>query len=322
MRRSYDSNMQSLPRQSIELYLGIAIALAQWALNLWGIVMNLWLGCALWIGITGLFIDIVWRSQWTVAISMQIKFMLTFVVIALMVGIAWKPVGSQYVKRNSDASAPFAVTLELGMGAPDNGYVSRYWFMYSSLHGCTISPIDVLLFMRITNLKPTKTMITGYSVDFKNNDKWVRLVTMDTRAGNILFIGTEDGTGSAPVIGRTVNIPTSREKLLLTNALPNKSRYNRAALMKTQSLDSQLGDKYLLPNDSARGWAIFCSDIPVNLVDLRINIVDEFGKTFNILYNNAKDKGSDSDIMPHLMTVAQVVDVSKCHRQPYFIKRQ
>lgn len=96
--------MPKLPRPSFSLYIGFAFGLVQWALTLWGVAVNLWLGCTLWVVIIGLFVDVVWRSEWTTKKSILTKGVLTGVVVILMVLIARKPVSDQYAREHPDKS--------------------------------------------------------------------------------------------------------------------------------------------------------------------------------------------------------------------------
>jgi len=223
---------------------------------------------------------------------------------------------------SSGTEVPFYATVEVRVVSPGSGLMSGFWLMYTGQHGSTLSPIDTLLFVRITNLKPIKIIVTAYSVDVKDKGKWRRLTTMDTRIGYILFIRKNDGTGNIPAVGRTINIPAEGKSTYLVGFAPSEADYKHAAVMQALTLDSQLGDKYLAPHESARGWTIFESDIPVGTADLRINLTDELGNTYHYIYSATKDKRDDSDIMPHLMTIAQIIDASSFHRQPYFTKKQ
>ena len=45
------------------------------------------------------------------------------------------------------------------------GHNAGFWLGYPSKDGCSLSPSDAVLFIRITNTGPSSTMITAYNVE-------------------------------------------------------------------------------------------------------------------------------------------------------------
>jgi hypothetical protein len=110
--------MPQPPRPSLSLYFGFAVALIQWALSLFGVTVNLWLGCILWAVVTGLFVDFVWRSDRTANKSKLTRALLTGGVVIIMALLAWKPVTDQYEREHTKAVFKLEASPQLQKSPP------------------------------------------------------------------------------------------------------------------------------------------------------------------------------------------------------------
>lgn len=90
------------------------------------------------------------RKKWTLAASCSLC------IAAILVGLQIK-----FQPRL------FTAEVELRVFSKGDEASNGFWIMWHRQNQCLITPLDTLLFMRITNLKSQNTTITGYSVEVK-----------------------------------------------------------------------------------------------------------------------------------------------------------
>jgi hypothetical protein len=226
----------------------------------------------------------------------------------------WWGLGKVFSKQEPNQE-PFAVKVEMRIisgGAMNTGF----YLMQGGQGNCVISPVGTLLYIRITNLKPTNAMITGYIVEDESNGKVTQLTRMDGRAGYLLSAPIK-GMAVKPEnrhIGGVINFPAGYQGVYSVSFSSANADFQNAIVMEEDSLDRTIGDKYIPSLQSARGWALFATDWPVRH-NLRVTLIDDLGvKHPYECPLPPPNVGSAPDVMPHTMTVAGFVDVSTCRR--------
>jgi hypothetical protein len=88
-----------------------------------------------------------------------------------------------------------------------------------------IVPLNVCVWVSLTNLQSTEAMVEKYTVEIKTkSSQWVKLSRVETRSFEFYWIG--DGLKNAQLLHMT-------------------------------RLDDQLSGRWLRPRDNVRGWAFF-----------------------------------------------------------------
>lgn len=135
------------------------------------------------------------------------------------------PAHAASTARRSDS---FLFATDVALLTPDRRHTALFWLSYKSLHGDTLSPSNLALYVRLQNLQSKPSRIAGYSVVFKTGSKSAEAVTLDTRMGQIYFI-------------------------------PNDDLSSASRVAETAGFDVQLANRsYVIqPNESVEGWMLF-----------------------------------------------------------------
>ncbi len=229
-------------------------------------------------------------------------------ILAFALSVAWvqlrkTDVRSAQIPPRSD---PFVVRVEGKAG----GYGSAFWFVQrAGAAGCVISPINLLMFLRITNHKPTKTLITGYSASVNVKGEWEALKRLDTRfGGEVIWAFNKTSPPLVPAIGRVIDLPEGSYRI--NGVDPGKVDFEHAALIGYQRLDDLIGERYVEPGDSVRGWTAFSyTGVGDEMGSLQITIKDEAD---SFPYITPPIDPDPSDLMQHPLTVITARNVSGC----------
>jgi hypothetical protein len=216
-----------------------------------------------------------------------------------------KPPDAPYPKKSSPV---FSVVVEDKVFSPGgNTPTSFRIFQGNRLGGCNLVPVDLLLFLRITNLQDTDAMISAYSVEIGG---WEYQRISMVVAGLYWL----PDRGGIPKVGQIINWVPGGEGHISVQETKDADA-SHAASVNSQILDWELGGKYLGPKKVARGWAFF--DYPkgqtLSISDVQIKITDQTGKTFSYKVPHRKLGGNmNGDVLPRLTTVGPIVDLSRC----------
>jgi len=214
-----------------------------------------------------------------------------------------------------------AGSIELRVFGPsEKGHFSGYWMKWNA-EPCTISPVNALLFIRIVNTQATKVAFTGYQVASmdQTSKKLVPLKKLDLRAGYLLWTAPKGERNTVPHVGNTLNLPGKCGYFM--NRSQDDAAYESAGIINLPLLDDQLAEKTLDPGAIARGWAAFeFQGTPDMRGRLLLTIYDASGNQYPVTISKlsrSKDVCLGGDIMPHLMTVTGLADVSGCEQKPF-----
>ena len=172
------------------------------------------------------------------------------------------------VSETATAPEPFSVTIGGQWGQGERNLLgSWFWLSYNWKGRATLSPIHRLIFIRITNRQPVKSMIETYSVEAQTaKGDWVKLVWMDGQMGLVYWLSGD---------------------------------IRKAMLVTVPKLDSVLSNRALNPNETVDGWAFF--EIPEDIAlerPLRIYVKDlggaEITETIENVPGNSFTQGGAS----------------------------
>ncbi len=208
--------------------------------------------------------------------------------------------------------SPFAFAVEAGLVGPGSGSFTGYWLEQSGLEGCTLDPIDDLLFLRLTNIQPDPKTVINYTLEASDKGKWYPLTRLNLAEG--YMVGTLAKV--APPMGWTISIPSEGSDSLyyMYSASTGAGHFKQASVMAFPIFDSLIGGHTLLKGETVRGWAAFRS-LRLPAGKFRIKITDATGKTSAVIATSTK-AGVGEDVAPHLLTVAVSANVSGCTRKP------
>lgn len=210
---------------------------------------------------------------------------------------------------------PFAGEVELRVFSKGNGHVTGFWITYNRDNRCFISPIDTLLFVRITNLKSRNTMITGYQAEVRDGDKWKRLNKIDMRNFRTLFTMLKGSPKLPNDNARAITLPPGA---ILLDRPWDDYAYDNAGIITVDLLDSQLGTTNMSPGGSIRGWVAF--DYSHQILDMRnevrLTLIDERGNRMALTLPINLDK-EHANLLEHGLIVGPLVDVSGCVKQSF-----
>jgi hypothetical protein len=202
----------------------------------------------------------------------------------------------------------FAVAVETRWFSLGSGNATHYWVMQQTSNGgCALLPVNAAFFIRITNLQKRETMITSYKVEIPSQK--LELIKLDMHISQLFALpvhgkslrkGGIQWSTEPGAIGGIKDIP-------IRDADPS-----RAAPITAEILDDELGEKYLSPDRTVRGWAFFQYP-PSKMViptDNLISIRDQIGNTFK--YSIPEKAASSNEELPRDTTTGRPIDLSKC----------
>jgi hypothetical protein len=182
--------------------------------------------------------------------------------------------------EQQEAGDGFSVILENKLVSFGGDYVTGFWLEQPGPNGCMLSPAQMVLFFRITNLKPFSTMITHFSVEGSFFNSWRPLTKLKIQTGQILWVSRK-GLPLTCTRGVPINFPEPQGEGSLLNSRIADEDFERACVVELSTLDSAIANRDLVPHQPIRGWAFF--QVPDSAsVNIRVNITDEVGKLFNI----------------------------------------
>jgi hypothetical protein len=270
-----------------------------------------------------------WHWRWS---------LLLFLAIATAVGVwrlyVWLPrPESSSTKTEKPAPTPvpvpvpvepqalpvpsFAFSAEIKIVSPGSGDFNGFWIMKTvdGKQGCSIEPIDDVLFLRVTNSGPISTSILNYTIETKGKNGWSPLKKVDMGAGYMLFTLQGDAW---PDIGLPLQFSSNGNRTMfpILTWPYGGANIKKAGFVQLQSFDLAANAQNLTPGQAIHGWSSFQHQ---GLVDgpLRMTIVDELGKTHLIPETIIKPSLND-DLTRHLLMVKDLVDVSMCRQKADF----
>lgn len=162
---------------------------------------------------------------------------------------------SEFAKSTaSPERAPFAIEVQSKLTSLDRGHGGLFW-VASNLNGSiAMSPVNVALYLQITNTQSLPNTITGYSLEALSEDgQWVKLVRLPTAWT----------TPFALLDGQTLGSPLRDD---------------------THLIDRMVLNKNIQPGEPVAGWAFFeYPDLgkPTKYqFKYKIHLIDSSGKEF------------------------------------------
>ena len=215
------------------------------------------------------------------------------VLLALISQVAFAGEPSDTSTTSTGGATPlkldFEVALEAGWLHPKSMDES-FWMVHGDKNGSIIaSPINGLLFIRLTNSGNTPVMIDSYSIEVLNGKReWVRLVTMNAHGGEVYNRGPTDDMKQA-------------------------CRSN----IEQDTFDYAIANNNIEPHHTVRGW-VFVEAPEIGLEgdkEARFNVTDALG---NRAVRPIKMLTEKSESMqPRLLHVGETKDLSQARKQFY-----
>ncbi len=221
--------------------------------------------------------------------------------------------GKKRKAETKEEGQPFLVSVEWGMmsyGGGDHG--TPFWFQYRSPGGCTLSPVQVVLFIHIRNLRNVPVTVIGYGVE-----AGFPLTRLPTTAGNIYSILPSGKSLLGAKIGDVINF-TQGPGFSMVHFSTSESDFTHAMLVEMETLDNSL-NKPLEPNVPIRGWAFFTYSSEKNFSfagPLRIKLKTDELQTSSY-DSDMQNHDSQWDVLKRPMTMRAVSDLSACARKYY-----
>src|SRR5207249_9115940 len=181
----------------------------------------------------------------------------------------------------------FEVAVEAGWLHPKS-MDKRFRLIHSYKNGLIIaSPINGLLYIRITNLGDAPIMIDSYSIEvLSGKQEWVRLVTIEAHSGEVYNRGR-------------------------TNDMKQARRSN----IEQDTFDYMSANKDIEPRHTVRGW-VFVEAPEAGLEsgkEARFNVTDILGnkaaRPIKVL------TGGSQSVQPKLLHVGETKDLSQARKQ-------
>jgi hypothetical protein len=176
--------------------------------------------------------------------------------------------------KKARSTAAFSVAIEYVIDSfGGRNHNTGHWVRLLSPQGCELQPTHLVLFLRITNMQSVPTMITAFSVESSGNRLW-RVKT----ATDQVFILPPRGSFKGGNIEKIMQFTQGSGQLLFVSFAAQDADIEHAIPVELNTIDSQIGDKYLEPNRSIRGWTFFQYSSDWELpADVRVNITDQLG---------------------------------------------
>jgi len=188
------------------------------------------------------------------------------------------------------------------------------WVMGGVKGNCNLTSVDDAMFIRIKNLRSMKVMITAYNI-YASGGELVRLKT------NMLYPFVILGHGQLPKTDHPgIPIQFSHGSGNLGGSLVRFPRSDvdpsSASPLENNFLDYQVGEHYLGPEGTIRGWVFFRypnnGTIPGSL---KIQISDDLNGTYKM--DMPIEYGNEAgDTLGRIMTLGPTVDLSSCSILP------
>ncbi len=196
-----------------------------------------------------------------------------------------RSVPSHIPKAPVSSEEMFIGKVEVQLVSPP-GSSTNFARMYQTSSGCSVDPIQLLLFIRLTNNSDREKMITRYVVESGSakTNGWFRLRRVDLRSGFLITFGLKDKPARLPPIGTVLDFPSGNRSTYGFMVPPKAADYNNSAVLKGNWLDEQVGNTNLPPGHSVLGWSAFqyMNKSGKEGLDMRITITDELGNNYKV----------------------------------------
>jgi hypothetical protein len=184
------------------------------------------------------------------------------------------------------------------------------WAMNGRKGQCNLTSIDDVMFIRIKNLQLVKVMITAYNI-YSFGGELIRLKANMLQPFVILGRG-KLLKSDRPRLPIQFSVPSGNLGGSLVQFPHNDVDLSSSAPLINNLLDYQVGEHYLQPGDTIRGWVFFkypnTATIPGGL---KIKISDDLNHTYDI--DMPIEYGNDAgDTLARLMMLGPTVDLSSC----------
>jgi len=200
----------------------------------------------------------------------------------------------------------FLVALEYRMLSVPN-YGTGYWVLSQRRSGCVFSPVHLALFLRITNLQSHPAMLSSYSV-ISGHEEMPRL---SLRTGRLFWLFPK-GRLLTQIPGETVQFPiTKADGSMMRASLEDADTAHALPIVRANSLDLLLGDRYLEPSQTVRGWIFVQRPSEGAVVDTAVKLTEITGHSHTYQVLKVNDSPT-ADILPREMTSDTSVDLSGC----------
>jgi len=237
-------------------------------------------------------------------------------------GERWR-VSTTLSTETMSAEEAFAVAVETKIMVPTPSKDvagTGYWALNWSGANCFLRSADVVMFIRIKNLQKVKTMITAYNV-YGLGGELNRIKTNLNKPFYILKRGQ-----IPPNLQRSPSFqmpaPSGNAGGRLSQIQFEDTDFSVAAPVQADLLDNQIGEHYIQPADTVRGWAFFEYPRPGAFpVRLTVKINDDLGHAFS--YRIPDEPGNPSgDTLQRLLSYGPAVNLSSCVRLPHPVVSQ
>jgi hypothetical protein len=212
------------------------------------------------------------------------------------------------------ANEAFAVAVETRIWVPGpskNSAGTGFWALNSGPNGCSLSSIDVALFIRIKNLQSRKVMITAYNV-FALGGQLQRFRPRFSQLFLILGHGViKPHTGTS--LPLQLPVPSGNAGMMVQFPF-EEADPGEASPLIGDFLDTEIGEHYLEPGDSARGWAFF--KYPTNgfvPASMRITVSDDLNHTFDYKIPDVQGNPSGDNLV-RVLAYGATVNLSSCRK--------
>lgn len=214
------------------------------------------------------------------------------------------------------SETPFAFAVETMIMSSGSGDFIGFWLPARDEQGCSIEPIDDLLFLRVTNNGPGSRMIVNYSLETKQKDGWSLMTKKEVGPSGYLFFTLQ--SNAVPAVGFPIPFKANgtSNKYPILSWTYGGANVKQAGVVQVQTFDLVAGSQNLTQGQSVRGWSAFQHQgLPEG--DLRMNITDELGNIYTISQTITKP-GPSNDITQHPIKIQSLTDVSGCRQKADF----
>jgi hypothetical protein len=238
-------------------------------------------------------------------------------VVMMSIGCAYLSWKMAHVLGAEDSRVPrqqeetLFATVEMAVasfGPP--AVLTGFWHIHSMNDQlCTITPIDILAFIRIESTSSWKATIAGYTLEAgdQKSGKWTLLKKVPMTYGAVVFTGKRPAN---PQVGNVLNFPATSHHVYGMALPPQEADYQHAALVGLNILDTQLSQP-IMEHSPVRGWAAFQGQFQG---DWRITAIDSLNRSHQFVVPQVLTD-DQSDVMLRLLKIAGVTDVSRCEKR-------
>jgi hypothetical protein len=176
---------------------------------------------------------------------------------------------------------------------------------YKDASGYALFPVTDLLFVRITNLLPVRTMVERLQISLDNCRADERL---DMITGGQVFTTTQRDYPGSPAVGRTVLFKDNGTGRAIVMSDLKRVDLSRSARIDMPLLDQVLSQHYLDPAESVGGWIFFNSRCMGGVKNFTVE--DVAGRSFTYRDNGRNEMKSGDVTANKVIKIAEAVDLS------------